>query len=368
MKAKELKQKLTLDHVITLMEEMGGDPIQGRNDNEMMFRTVCHDGDSHKLYFYKSDMNFHCYTHCGSMDILQIVQNVMGIELPQAIKFICDRFGFQQEFYYGLGTQEIDNADWEIINRYKSKVKKTEQWKDFKVIDEKVFNIFHNFYHKSFLNDGISKKVMDKFEIKYDIYNDRIIIPHRHITGELIAVRCRNLEEYLVNTGRKYMPIMYDGKLLSAPTSQYFYGLYHNKDNIVKSKRVVLVESEKAVMQFETMFPGANVALALSSSNLSVFQINILKELGVEEVVVALDKEFECNGTREEALYALKIDKAIVNRLNNFNVSILWDFKGLLNNKDSPLDKGKEIYLKLYNERIHKHRWERLIDEIQIKR
>ena len=35
-------------------------------------------------------------------------------------------------------------------------------------------------------------------------------------------------------------------------------------------------------------------------------------------------------------------------------VSVIWDFleNGLLDYKDSPTDKGKEIYLELFNDRI----------------
>lgn len=369
MNAKELKEKLTIEHILDLMEDFDAEPRLGKNDNELIFRTICHDGDSHKLYFYKNTMNFHCYTHCGSMDILQLLQNVMGLDLPSAINYVADRFGFKYtDFHYGFGEQTTDLADWDVIKRFKTRQPKEDAWKEFKNIEEDVFNNFYNFYHKSFLLDGISKKAMDKFEVKFDILNNRIIIPHRYIDGRLVAIRCRNLEQHLIDTGRKYMPIVIDGRTLSAPTGQYFYGLYQNIENIKRTKKVVLVESEKAVMQYETMFPNENIALALSSSNLSQFQIEILKSLGVEEIIVALDKEYERSATREEMIYALKIDKSIVSRLSLFNVGVIWDFTGLINKKDSPLDKGKEVYEKLYNNRIDKHRWERMINEVCIKR
>ena len=121
-----------------------------------------------------------------------------------------------------------------------------------------------------------------------------------------------------------------------------------NEDNIRKCKKVILVESEKAVMQYETMFPNGNIALALSSSHLSDFQIEILKDLGVEEVIIALDKEYEHAGTDEEKLYENRLRKTISNRLNFCTVSLLWDVKGLLKQKESPLDRGKEVFLDLF--------------------
>ena len=350
MNAKEIKERLTLEHIVEILEDLGAEPRQSSNLNEIWCKTVCHDGDSHKLYLYKDSMNFHCYTNCGSMDILQVIQNVLGCSLGQAINYIKDKFGFHNSsFHFGFDNTIYTN-DIEVINSFveQRRIVKKEEWKPFKTIDESILEEFYNFYHASFYEDGISFEVLNKFEIKYDILNYRVIIPHRNVDGSLIAIRCRNLDEELVESGRKYTPIVHDGKLLSAPTKQYFYGLFQNEDNIRKCKKVVLVESEKAVMQYETMFPNGNIALALSSSHLSDFQIEILKDLGVEEVIIALDKEYEHAGTDEEKLYENRLRKTISNRLNFCTVSLLWDVKGLLKQKESPLDRGKEVFLDLF--------------------
>lgn len=355
LSARELKEKLTVKQIMILMEDIGADALEGRNQNEIMFRTVCHGGNSHKLYFYKDSKNFHCYTNCGSLDILQILQNALGITLPKAIEYISMRFGLGLTFDVGFGQQtECENEDWSILSSFKYRATKEEEVQEIKVLDENLLNHFYKMAHRSFLDDGISIRTMSKFGIMYDIYDNRIIIPHRNENGELIAIRCRNLEESLVNTGRKYMPIILNNKLLSAPTSHYFYGLHLNKENIKKFKKVVLLESEKAVMQLDTMYPNTNISLALSSSNLSIFQIRMLKELGVEEVIVGLDKEFEVLGSQEELLYQNRIKKTILNRLKQegFTVSVLWDNFNLLDRKDSPTDKGIEVFDKLMINRI----------------
>lgn len=350
MNAKEIKSKLTLDHIVEILEDLGAEPRQSSNLNEIWCKTICHNGHSHKLYLYKDSLNFNCYTNCGSMDILQVIQNVLDCNLVQAINYIKDKFGFHNSsFHYGFETT-VHTNDIDILDALldKRQVVKKEEWKPFKIIDESILGEYYNFYHKSFYEDGVSPAVLSKFEIKYDILNYRVIIPHRDKDGKLVAIRCRNLDEELVENGRKYVPIMHNGKLLSAPTAQYFYGLYQNEENIRMCKKVILVESEKAVMQYETMFPNGNITLALSSSHLSDFQIDILKDLGVEEVIIALDKEYEKAGTDEEKLYESKLRKTIANRLNFCTVSLIWDVKGLLNKKDSPMDKGRDIFLDLF--------------------
>lgn len=355
MKAKDLKDKLTEQQILILMEDLGADALEGRNLNEILFRTVCHGGNSHKLYYYRDTKNFHCYTNCGSLDILQILQNALGIDLPKAIEYVCMRFGINDIFSTGFGTQETecDNEDWGIISSFKYRNTIEEKLEEIKILEESLLNHFYKLPHRSFLDDGISIATIHKFNVMYDIFNNRIIIPHRNADAELIAIRCRNLEEDLVSTGRKYMPIILNNKLLSAPTGQYFYGMHLNKDNIRKYKKVILVESEKAVMQLDTMYPDTNIGLALSSSNLSKYQIQILKDMGVEEVIIALDKEFDALGSLEEIQYAKRLQKTILNRLKQegFSVSVVWDSFNLLNKKDSPTDKGKQVFERLLTSR-----------------
>ena len=50
MDAKKLKQLLTLEQIIKLMEVLGADYLPDNGSNFLMYRTVCHCGDSHKLY------------------------------------------------------------------------------------------------------------------------------------------------------------------------------------------------------------------------------------------------------------------------------------------------------------------------------
>ena len=48
---------------------------------------------------------------------------------------------------------------------------------------------------------------MDKFDIRYSISQNRIIIPHRDVHGRLVGVRCRVLNEWEVENLGKYMPV-----------------------------------------------------------------------------------------------------------------------------------------------------------------
>lgn len=354
MDAKKLKELITVEQIVQLVISLGADIKNGSNENEIWFRTICHGGDSHKLYFYKDSKEFHCYSNCGQMDIINLVQNIKKLTVTEAINYICNMFGFgNYTMIEGFHDSPATTLDLEILSRYDEQPKEVDMTRDFKYINEDVLKRFYKYYHPAFYEDGISVQTLYKFGIRYDILNRRVIIPHRDELGGMVAIRCRNLDEDMVEAGFKYMPITIDGKLLSAKTSKYLYGLYYNKDAIKNLKKVILLESEKAVMQLDTILEGNNIGLSLMSSSLSLIQVELLKELGVEEVIVALDKEYEEYGSREEKAYAMKIRKGIINKLlPYFTVSVIWDRDNVLGLKESPTDKGADVFYKLFRERI----------------
>lgn len=354
MDAKQLKDILTAEQMIQLMHNLGADSRKSSNDNEVLFSTICHCGNSHKLYFYKDSKEFHCYSNCGHMDIINIVQQVLKIGMTQAMSYIQNMFGIGNfTMVEGFGDGETTNKDLEILDSYDRKYKEVDMSREFKYLDKSILDKFYKMYHPAFYNDGINIETLHKFGIRYDILENRIIIPHLDEAGELVAIRCRNLNQDLIDEGKKYMPIVVDNKILSAKTSLYFYGMYYNKDNIKRARKVILLESEKAIMQLDTILKENNIGLALSSSSLSLVQIELLKQMNVEEVVVAVDKEYHQYNTEEEKIYAMKVRKGIINKLlPYFNVSVIWDKEGLLGFKDSPTDKGGEVFFKLFNNRI----------------
>ena len=68
-----LKENLTIEEVFDLVSELGGEPVMG--NGLFTARTICHGGDSHKLYYYSNTHLFHCYTGCGdaSFDIYELL-------------------------------------------------------------------------------------------------------------------------------------------------------------------------------------------------------------------------------------------------------------------------------------------------------
>lgn len=348
MDAKRVVEMLSNRDIFDLLVELDAEPLSKGDVYEC--KTVCHCGSKRKLLYYKESKQFYCYTNCGSMSIFDMVSKTLEVEFIDALRYITKKYNLRDEEHFeGFQAYKVENPGEEL----RKKLQKIEM-PVFKELDKNILNDFYSFYHKDWLKDGIKIPSMKKYNIKYDIVNNQIIIPHYDSNGRLIGVRGRNLNKDLVEAGKKYMPIYYEGKVLKHLTGANLYGLNLNKDQIEKSKTAILFESEKSVLQLDTMFPNQSIGLCVSGSSLTTHQLEILKKLNIEEVIIGMDKEFKEIGDEEEILYAEKILRVFKRKLAPyFRTSVLWDTKNLLDTKMSPVDAGKDVFLELLKNKIY---------------
>lgn len=356
MDAKELKNKLNPEQIKIILESLGG-VIWYEDDEKIILNTICHGGDSpNKLYYIKDGNYFFCYTHCGQTDIFAIVSEVKDFNLPQSINYICTLLGISQ-MKEGFGKEEsVLLDDWTFINSYKRKYEKINKIdKECEVLDENTLNMFQKIYSDDWVKDGISLEVMEKYNILYSTLKQSIIIPHYNVENKLIGIRQRATIQEDIDCFGKYTPFSICGDMYNHPLSTNLYGLNRNKDCIKRTKKVMIVESEKGALQAATMFGvDNNFTVALCGcSKISKIQRQLLQDLGVVEVIIALDRQYEKVGSEEYKKWRDHITNKIINPLlPYFNVSVIWDTEGLLGYKDSPTDRGKEVLLKLMKSKI----------------
>lgn len=355
MTAQELKAKLTEEDIRTLLTVHMGATISYEDDDIWISDTICHHGKKPKLYYYKDSKYFHCYTECGQLDILGVVMGYKGYEdneLQKAINWICIKLNIDN-CEYGFGKQE-QITDWEFIRRYKRQLKKTTDIKPLIPYDNKILNIFRDWYTLDWINEGISIETMKKYNIKYSPWQQKIIIPHYNIEGELIGVRGRSLIDEDIELYGKYSPFKIGNRFYNHALGQNLYGLNNNLSAIQRKRKIMLVEAEKSVLQTDTMFGEDNFTVAICGSNLTPYQKGLILMLGVREVIIALDKQYETLDSEECKKWAKHIKDKIINQLCPYvTVSVLWDTNDLLNYKDSPTDRGKETLLKLMDNKIY---------------
>ena len=345
MNAAQVKETLSDQDIFSLLVEFGGDPTW---NGVIVSRTCCHNSaheGKHKLVYYHESKTFHCYTGCGTMDIFGLVQKKMDLDFYGSFKYICLKFGISSDSSR-FSSNKIDTS-------YFEKFKKKEETISLDKLPDSILNSYYDLYHDTWLKDGISIRSMKKFGIKFNILDNQIIIPHRDMNGSLIGVRARNLKQEVVDSGKKYMPVYWKRKVLKHPTGAALYGLDKTKNFIEKYKTVILFESEKSVLQLDSMFPDHSIGVCISGSSMTNHQLNILKKLDIDEVVIALDKEFKEIGSDEEKFYAKKIEDVFANKTTPYwRTSVIWDTENLLEEKSSPTDHGAETFVKLFKNRI----------------
>lgn len=342
---------LAREDIIKYVEDiLGGKCVNpnGYNGN-IIFSSVCHNSDSPKLYYNPESFSFYCFSSCGAINSLpDLTMKIKECDFKEAMNIINSYFGVNGKYHrHGVGRKsrnrpqrrEIDIDKLEVPSLPKQKkpfayrrfpIKRLPMWED----------------------EGITFRTLKKYDIRYDKIGEKIIIPHfSWDTGEIVGVRVRNLDKEVAEKFGKYVPFYFKGQMYSHSLKYNLYGYWQNKESIKKMKVAVLFEGEKGTMQLNSYLEENN-SVAVCGSNLSYEQIKILISLGVEEIVFAFDKQYE--NEQEELLWKIKIMKLAYRIPSNVKVSVLWDSleNGLLDYKDSPTDKGKEIYLELFNNRI----------------
>jgi hypothetical protein len=162
----------------------------------------------------------------------------------------------------------------------------------------------------------------------------------------------------MIELGYKYLPLKtINGMEYKFPTSQVLYGLNMNKENIKRTKSIMLFEAPKSTMQMEEILD-VNISTGMFGTTLKKYQRNLILKYEVSTAYICLDKQYkqmynDCGSKTDEFIkYEEKVLK-IYDELKNFvpNIYVVYDDGDVLGYKDSPSDKGKEVWDKLFERR-----------------
>lgn len=371
----EIKNSLTIEQVFDLVSELGGEPVM--NNGYFTAQTICHNhpGDgSHKLYYYDNTKLFRCYTECNTtFDIFELVCKVKNIaqefkiryneageeiyrswELYDGVQFVAMFYGIEAE-NENFFEKRIKLHDWQILNKYEANnLEKQRQIINLHIYDDKILRYLPRPRLKDWENEGIKHEVSISHGICYDPKANGIVIPHYDIDNNLIGIRERTLIKEQEQYG-KYKPAILNGVMYNHPLGFNLYNLNNSKQHIAIFKKVFIFESEKSCLKYASYFgDDMDISVAICGNALNNYQVSLLLSLGCEEMIIALDKQYEKIGDEDWKRWTQKFYQ-IHNKYNKYlNVSFLFDKNdNLLGFKDSPIDCGKDIFLELYKNKIH---------------
>ena len=354
----QIKNNLSIDQVFDLLLSLGADPVL--HEEMIICRTICHGGDSHKLYYYDNTKLFRCYTECSdTFDIFELIVKVQtqagyNFALPQALQYVINYFNLSVEIK-NSSDDEARLVDWQIFNRYDkilNKINNENHKVEMKIYDDTILKYLPQPRIIPWEEEGIDRDVCRYHNICYNPSSQAIVIPHYNIDNQLVGIRERTLIKENEIYG-KYRPMYLNKQMYNHPLGFNLYNINNSKDNIKNTKKVIVFEGEKSPLLFASYFGRENdISVAVCGSSLSNYQVQLLLDLGIEEMVIAFDNKFQELGDKEHQGWVKKL-KDINNKYSKFiKVSFVFDLKGRLGYKDSPIDKGPEVFLELFEERI----------------
>ena len=359
----EIREVLELENIFELLQEWGGDPEY--TGFGILSSTICHNepGEgSRKLYYYNNSGLFRCYTGCDSyFDIFELTKKVAKIQwseeydLNDAVRWVARRFGIAGRNEDGSESDD-KIEDWKLLANYE-KIKEIElrenkiELKEFNTDILTRFN--YNVLIMPWVKEGITTEVMKLAQIGYYPGADQITIPHFDVNGRFIGLRGRTLIADEAEIYGKYRPMRVNKLLYNHPLGMNLYGLNWSKNTIGIMKKAIIFESEKSVLKYATDFGwNNNISVACCGSNVSSHQIQLLLDSGVQEIIIAFDRQFQEIGDAEFQHLKLNLLKIRTKFKNDVLISFIFDKNMITKYKDSPIDDGKEKFLQLYKERI----------------
>lgn len=333
-------------NVFQLLTELGGEPID--KGAFILSKTICHNHDtsgaSYKLYYYKNSHMFMCYSECAAMSIFKMLKNYY-----EARNITYDWYQDILNVIISCApSQTVEGFTAKPYESIKDRYVQRKDRKELIVYPDKILDVFIKKYPLEWERDGITRAAMDKYNIRFSISQNKIIIPHYNVFGQLVGIRGRALNQWEIENIGKYMPVQIEQKWYSHPLSLNLYGLNKNYTNINKFQIAYIFESEKACLQCEA-FSFPNCSVAVCGSQFNKFQLDLLvRYCHPQEIVICFDKE-EKSG---EDKYFKKLYDMCKKYTNYARMSFCYDREGLLELKQSPSDRGEEIFKKLLNRRV----------------
>ena len=295
--------------------------------------TSCpnHSDSTPSLVITPSKNMFHCFGCGAGGKILQWKQTYEGCTFQQAVEEVIKLTGIS---YQDLKTPEAVKffKKYNSLLNYKTTKIDTSQRK---ILDPKELDKFENEYPQEWVDEGISEDVLDKYKIRIDRKANRIIYPIYDNDDNLIGFKGRtrfvNFKEMGITKYQNYTKI---------GTSDFFVGMKENRKSILEHGTILIFEGIKSVMKADDY--GYDYSVSAETSAINEEQQKILIKMGIKNVIIGFDKDVSF----------WKIKKSC-NLLRMFcNVFIIYDKYKLLDDKMSPVDKGKEVFVQLLDSAV----------------
>lgn len=359
---KAIREELSIDDYFQLVTEWGGNPEF--TPFGFISDTICHNppGEgSRKLYFYENSDLFKCYTDCDcAFDIFELtikvaqIQSNRKMDLNDAVRYLAAKFNIVIDLD---DTEDLGLTDWQYLIAYDkiNDIPTVNQVPQLKEYDKRILEplAINPNYLTPWINDHIKPQILAHAQIGYNFSTDQISIPHFDKDGRFIGLRGRTVVKEDAERFGKYRPMIINKQQYNHSLGLNLYNLNNSKDNIKRMGKAIVFESEKSTLQFQSYFGLENdISVACCGSSVSSYQIQLLIEDRVQEIIIAFDRQFQELGDSEFKRLKAKLLGLHKKYKNEVLISFIFDKHLITSYKASPTDEGPEKFMQLFKERI----------------
>lgn len=265
-------------------------------------------------------------------DIITLVQFIRECNFYQALDWLCKKLGVENESFSNC-TEEMSVL--QEVRRVKRRKKHVESHVSHDIISSNVLRQYHPCIVSDWITEGLDPVSQKKYGILDDESANRWLIPVYDENDNLISLKGRT---YAPNWEEMGTPkFIYYQKL---GVNDILFGLNYNKNSVIEHNEIILFEAEKSVIAADSY--GCDWCASLGTNSISKQLKRKILSLKCSSCVLAFDKDVSWNDACKEAY-----------KLNKYmNVYIVFDKQGILTNKQSPTDAGKETWELLYKTKI----------------
>lgn len=317
--------------LVKYIEDACGVEFTRRSDGDLWCLSPLSNERTPSFSVNEASQKWYCFSTGQGGGLPQFIMAFKKVSFPKAVEIMKEYAGVSDEIHTGQ-TKRLQAS--QIARRYASgRPQKPEAVA--KPLPPDVMDRYEWNPEKlqPWVDEGIGLETIRRFGVRYDPYSDRIVVPIRDVQGNIVNVHGRTVDpDWKEKKLRKYTFFFSQGSVNT------IYGFWENREEILKSRAILLFEGEKSVLKAWQW--GYRNAGAIMTSHLSGNQFKILIRQGLRKVVFCLDAEVDIRQSKE-----------IKNLCRYTQVEYVHNWHGLLQPKDAPVDRGKEVFDKLYERR-----------------
>lgn len=271
-----------------------------------------------------------------SGNLIEFVVQHDKVSVSQAINILKKYAGIKDDDAGANGTIRLEAT--KIAKKYRDRIRHTPV-STAKPLPSNIMSQYEFRRDKLQLwaDEGITFKTMFDFGVRYDAFDDRIVYPIKDFDGNIISVSGRTCDpNWKEKKLRKYTYLQSIGSLNT------IYNISDSLDDVIAAKELLIFEGAKSCMKaYDWDYRNCG---ALLTSHLSLNQMKYLIKLcSFNNVVLVFALDSDVDIRKDETISKLR---------KYARVEWVKNYDNLLGDKESPVDRGLEVWEQLYMNRI----------------